>query len=438
MKRAAVIGGGLLGLEAAKAAYDLGLDTHVIEFAPRLMPRQIDDAGSRLLVRTIEELGVTVHLNKATTAVQGHSCVERIVFADNDVLDVDMIIVSAGIRPRDELARACGFAVAERGGVVVNDVLETSDPAIYAIGEVALHDGKIFGLVAPGYEMAEIVAANLCRGDETRGEVSSPRTFTGADLSTKLKLLGVDVASFGDYVAGPDTAQPLVYEDPFGGVYKKLLFDHLGTRLLGGVLVGDASQYAALLALTKNGDGLPCQPGELVFGSRNIGVLDGTDAMSDDAQVCSCNNVTKGQMLASIRDGDLTTLDGIKSCTTAGTGCGGRVPLVTDILNADLAAAGKTVNTNLCEHFAFTRPELYEIIKITQIRTFGELIDKHGRGSGCEICKPAVTSILAGLWNESILEPEHQALQDTNDRCLANRAPRRPNKGTYSCANPNA
>ena len=162
--RAAVIGGGLLGLEAAKAAYDLGLDTHVIEFAPRLMPRQIDDAGSRLLVRKIEELGVTVHLNRATTEIQGDSCVERIVFADNDVLDVDMIIVSAGIRPRDELARECGIAVGERSGVVVNDVLETSDPAIYAIGEVALHDDKIFGLVAPGYEMADVVAANLCRG----------------------------------------------------------------------------------------------------------------------------------------------------------------------------------------------------------------------------------------------------------------------------------
>ena len=420
VKRAAVIGGGLLGLEAAKAAYDLGLDTHVIEFAPRLMPRQLDDAGSRLLVRKIEELGVTVHLNKATTEVQGDRGVERIVFADNKVLDVDMIIVSAGIRPRDELARACGIAIGERGGVVVNDLLETSDPAIYAIGEVALHRGTIFGLVAPGYTMAEIVAANLCRGDETSGGVSHQRTFTGADLSTKLKLLGVDVASFGDYEAGPDVAQPLIYEDPFGDVYKKLLFDHTGTRLLGGVLVGDASQYAALLALTKNDDGLPCQPAELVFGSRHTDVLGGADAMSDEAQVCSCNNVTKGQMLASIRDDDLTTLDAVKSGTSAGTGCGGCVPLVTDILNTELAAAGKTVNTNLCEHFALTRQELYDIIKITRIRTFDELLEGHGQGSGCEICKPAVTSILAGLWNENILEPDHQALQDTNDRFLAN------------------
>ena len=412
IKRAAVVGGGLLGLEAAKAAYDLGLETHVIEFTSRLMPRQIDDAGSRLLVRKIEELGVTVHLNKATREVQGSGRVERMVFADDDVLDVDMIIVSAGIRPRDELARECGIAVGERGGVVVNDVLETSDPAVYAIGEAALHDGKTYGLVAPGYEMAEIVAANL--------GLDEPRTFTGADLSTKLKLLGVDVASFGDYEAGPETAQPLIHEDPFGGVYKKLLFDHAGTRLLGGVLVGEASQYAGLLALTKSGAPLPCQPGELVLGSRDAAVFRGADAISDDVQACSCNNVTKGQILASIRNGDLTTLDGVRSCTAAGTGCGGCLPLVTDILNAELAAVGKTVDTSLCEHFAFTRQELYDIVKIRQIKTFRELIEHHGRGSGCEICKPAVTSILAGLWNENILAPDHQSLQDTNDRFLAN------------------
>ena len=239
-KRAAVIGGGLLGLEAARAAYDLGLETHVIEFAPRLMPRQIDDAGSRILVDKIESLGVQVHLNKATKEVQGNGCVERMEFGDGESLDVDMIIVSAGIRPRDELARECGLEIGERGGVVVNDRLQTSDPDIYAIGEVVLHGGMIYGLVAPGYEMAESLARNLCGGDER---------FTGADLSTKLKLMGVDVASFGDYEAGPDDALPLTWEDPFEGVYKKLLFSLDGTRLLGGMLVGDASDYGTLSLL---------------------------------------------------------------------------------------------------------------------------------------------------------------------------------------------
>ena len=215
------------------------LETHVVEFAPRLMPRQLDDAGSKILVRTIESLGVQVHLNKATKRVTGNSSVEGLVFTDDETLAVEMIIVSAGIRPRDELAREAGLDVGERGGVRVNDGLLTSDPDIYAIGEVALCGGMIYGLVAPGYEMAEVVAANLA------GE---RRRFDGCDLSTKLKLMGVDVASFGDCFADEKSARPITYEDPFTGVYKKLLFSPDGTRLVGGILVGDASDYATLLA----------------------------------------------------------------------------------------------------------------------------------------------------------------------------------------------
>lgn len=410
VKRAAVIGGGLLGLEAAKAAYDLGLETHVVEFAPRLMPRQIDDAGSRLLVNRIEGLGVKVHLSKATKEIQGSGCVERMVFADDEILDVDMIIVSTGIRPRDELARDCDIEVGERGGVLVDDRLQTSDESIYAIGEVALHGGTIYGLVAPGYEMAEVVAANLC-GREMR--------FSGTDLSTKLKLMGVDVASFGDYESGPEVAQPMVYEDPFDGVYKKLLFNHEGTRLLGGVLVGDASDYGMLSVLAKSSEPLPCRPAELIGASGGNAAVS-ADAMSDDAQVCSCNNVTKGQVCAAMRDQDLSSLADVKRCTKAGTGCGGCMPLVTDLFNAELTSAGKAINTDLCEHFTYTRQELYEIIRVKRVESFDELLASHGTGEGCEICKPTVSSILAGLWNEQITEPQHHTLQDTNDRFLAN------------------
>ena len=409
-KRCAVIGGGLLGLEAAKAAYDLNLETHVVEFAPRLMPRQIDDTGSNILVRKIEKLGVKVHLNKATKEVTGGGSVSGIVFADGETLDVDMIIVSAGIRPRDELARDCKLELGERGGIIVNDQLETSDPVVYAIGEVALHGGTIYGLVAPGYEMAETVAATLAGRDAK---------FTGTDLSTKLKLMGVDVASFGDYETSDDQTQPLVFEDPFGGIYKKLFFSFDGKRLLGGILVGDASDYGTLVSVCKSGDDLPCTPGEQM-GIGGASALAGAESMGDDAQVRSCNNVSKGQVCTLIRDQDLTTLADVKQCTKAGTGCGGCVPLVTDILNAELKAAGKTVNKNLCEHFAHTRQELFEIVKIKQLKTFDELIKSHGQGNGCEICKPALTSILASLWNESIMDGEHQTLQDTNDRFLAN------------------
>jgi nitrite reductase (NADH) large subunit len=408
-KRAAVIGGGLLGLEAAKAAYDLGLETHVVEFAPRLMPRQIDDAGSRVLVKKIESLGVKVHLNKGTKEVLGEKGVSGLLFNDGEKLDVEMIIVSAGIRPRDDVAKECGLQVGERGGVMVNEALQTSDPDIFAVGEVALHHGMIYGLVAPGYTMAEIVAANLT-GDR--------RIFGGADMSTKLKLMGVDVASFGDYEAKPEKAQPLTFEDPFTGIYKKLLFTHDGKRLLGGILVGDASDYANLLMLAKSGEPLPCSPGEMIVGQKSAAPV--ATKMAPSMQVCSCNNVSHGAICAAIKDQGLTTLGEVKQCTRAGTGCGGCIPLVTNILNTQLSAAGQKVNTNLCEHFAYTRQELFEIIKIKEIKTFTELLTSYGQGQGCETCKPAVASILASLWNENILDRQHQTLQDTNDRFLAN------------------
>lgn len=410
VRRCAVIGGGLLGLEAAKAAYDLGLETHVIEFAPRLMPRQIDDVGSQLLVNKIESLGVHVHLNKTTTRVEGKPAVERMVFADGEVLDVDMIIVSTGIRPRDELARESGLSVGERGGVIVDDRLQTSDSAIFAVGEVAVHGGTVYGLVAPGYEMAEIVAANLCGED---------RRFEGNDLSTKLKLMGVDVASFGDGMRTDEQVQPLVFHDPFAGVYRKLVFDREGKRLLGGILVGDAGDYTQLSALAAGGGALPCSPAELIGMGGGAAAL-GADALADDSVLCSCNNVTKRAVCAAIESNELTSLEEVKRCTRAGTSCGGCVPLLGDVLRTALAASGKSVSHHLCEHFPYSRQELFEIVKIRGIRTFGELLRSHGSGQGCELCKPVVASILASLWNECVVDPRHETLQDTNDRFLAN------------------
>jgi nitrite reductase (NADH) large subunit len=408
-KAAAVIGGGLLGLEAAKAAYDLGLETHVVEFAPRLMPRQIDAAGSKVLVGKIESLGVKVHLNKNTKEFLGNGKVEGMAFADGGGLDVKMVVVSAGIKPRDELARAAGLTVGQRGGVVVDERLRTSDPDILAIGEVALFGGMIYGLVAPGYEMAEIAAANLLGED---------RAFQSADMSTKLKLMGVDVASFGDAFADEKGARAITYEDPFQGTYKKLLFNPEGTRLLGGILVGDASEYATLSALAKLGKDLPASPGELMgVGGKSV-LITQNSVLGDDAQVCSCNNVSKGAICSAIREKKPSSVDEIKRCTKAGTGCGGCLPLVTDLFKSELQKSGQKMSNVLCEHFAYTRQELFQVVKIKGIKTFNELIASHGRGHGCEVCKPAVASILASLWNENIVH--HTTIQDTNDRFLAN------------------
>jgi len=410
-KRCAVIGGGLLGLEAAKAATDLDLETHVIEYSNRLMPRQIDAAGSRILVQKIEQLGVRVLLNKGTKEISGSGHVEQMTFNDDSTLDVDMIIVSAGVRPRDDVARECELEVGERGGIQVNDRLQTSDPDIYAIGECALHGGMVYGLVAPGYDMAEVVAANLTGGD---------RKFDSADLSTKLKLMGVDVASFGDYESGSDKAVPLSFEEPFSGVYKKLLFSLDGKRLLGGILVGDAAEYGTLLMMSRTDQDLPCAPHELIVGSSSGAPLCNIDGMPDEAQICSCNNVTKGDIRQAICGKELDSVGAVKMCTAAGTGCGGCMPLVNDLFDFEMAKAGKEVTNHLCEHFQYSRSELFTIVKVKKLETFAQVMAECGQGNGCEVCKPTVSSIMASLWNENILEDSHQTLQDTNDRFLAN------------------
>jgi NAD(P)H-dependent nitrite reductase large subunit/NAD(P)H-dependent nitrite reductase small subunit len=427
-KSCAVIGGGLLGLEAAKAAFDLGLETHVVEFASRLMPRQIDDAGSNILVRQIESLGVSVHLGKATKAIQGDGKVEQLTFTSGGALDVDMIIVSCGIRPRDEIARECVLDVGERGGVIVNDLLQTSDSDIYAIGEVALHQGMIYGLVAPGYEMAQIVAHNLIEDmtpptrspdsveDFNATENDGRLRFHGTALSAKLKLMGVDVASFGEYETEDDSVIALTFQDPIAGVYKKLFVNESGDKLLGGILVGDASDYGALVAIAKSTEPLPAG----LLGGGQGGTLGSADTLSDDAQVCSCNNVSRGDICRAVCAAGLTTLDDIKNCTRAGTGCGGCMPLVTDIFNGEMKKTGVEIELRLCEHFGYTRQQLFDIVRIQGIKTFQELLDQHGTGNGCETCKPTVASILASLWNDTIIERDHATLQDTNDRFLAN------------------
>ncbi len=407
-RRAAVLGGGLLGLEAAKAVHDLGLETYVVEFAPRLMPRQLDSRGAALLRSRVEALGVRVMPSRNATRLIGGDAVEAVEFVDGDSLEVDMLVVSAGIVPRDELARDAGIAIGPRGGVAVNDELCTSEPHVYAIGEVALHAGNVYGLVGPGYAMADVVAKNLT-GQKQR--------FEGADLSTKLKLLGVEVASFGEAFADTATGRSIVLEDLVQGVYKKLVLSEDGKRLIGGMLVGDAARYMEYLSFARGDAPLPNSSEELLIGAKP-GAGSGPATLSDAAQVCSCNNVTKRDLVCAIRERDAKDAATLKSCTKAGTGCGGCLPLVTDILNAELAAMGQAVRPRLCEHFAFSRQELFEIIKIHKFQHFDDVIGSHGTGLGCEICKPAVASIFASLWNIPILE--HEALQDTNDRFLAN------------------
>lgn len=417
-----VIGGGLLGLEAAKALKDLGLKTHVVEFAPRLMAVQVDDGAGTLLRNKIEALGVGVHTQKNTKLItDGEQCFHQMQFADGDILETDMIVFSAGIRPRDNLARDCELAVGERGGIVINNDCLTSDPDVYAIGECALWDGRIFGLIAPGNEMARVAAAHLLN--------EQPTTFTGADMSTKLKLMGVDVASIGDAQARTEGAKCYTYVDEQKEIYKKIVVSESGEHLIGGILIGDAEDYGSLLQYALNKIPLPENPDALILpsydGSASVGL--GVDALPDTAQICSCNNVSKGDICGKIQQG-LHTVGEIKDATAAATSCGGCAALVGQVLNAELEKLGVEVNTDLCPHFPHTRQELYHLVRVGNIQSFSELIEQHGNGKGCEICKPAVASIMASCWNNHILEEDHLKLQDTNDRMLANMQ----KNGTYS------
>jgi len=409
----AVIGGGLLGLEAAKALLDLGLQkTHVIEFAPRLMPRQIDDNGSRLLQGKLETLGLQVHTSKQTTAIVGDDVITGLQFADDSILEADMLVISAGIQPRDELARLCGLEIGHRGGIVVNDQLQTTDPFIYAIGECALYNGMIYGLVAPGYEMAEVVATHI---------LGAHKAFTGFDMSTKLKLIGVDVASFGNPFTPADQCRSIVFEDTMKGIYKRINITPDGQHLLGGILIGDADAYNMLLQTAKNKVILPPNPEDVLLGARGgqeaagAGVL----GLPDDATICSCENVSKAAICSAVIDGH-ETLDAVKKCTKAATCCGGCAPMVKDLITSTMKSQGKYIRNVICEHFDYSRQELFDLVKIKELRSFDTVLDHYGHGEGCEICKPTVASILASLWNEMILAKGNDTAQDSNDRYLAN------------------
>ncbi|AZL72806.1 nitrite reductase large subunit NirB [Pseudomonas oryziphila] len=420
-RRGVVVGGGLLGLEAANALKSLGLEAHVVEFAPRLMPVQLDSDGGAALKAQIEALGVGVHLSRATQSVSaGEDYRYRMNFDGGEHLETDLIVFSAGIRPQDALGRASGLAIAARGGVVIDNHCRTSDPRIFAIGECASWNGSVFGLVAPGYAMARNLAALLM------GAAASE--FTGADMSTKLKLLGVDVGSIGDAHGATPGARSYRFIDEANASYRRLVVDASGKHVIGAVLVGDNSYYDTLLQYAQNGIKLPADPAALILPQGGGAPALGADALPDSATICSCHNVSKGAVCAAI-DSGCGDLASVKACTKAASGCGGCAALLKQVFEHELTARGVTVDKSLCEHFAYTRQELYGLVRVEGIRSFHELLERHGKGHvGCDICKPAVGNILASCWNQPIMDPALVPLQDTNDTFMANMQ----KNGTYS------
>ncbi|MFZ6005921.1 MAG: nitrite reductase large subunit NirB [Actinomycetota bacterium] len=411
-----VVGGGLLGLEAANAVRLLGLRTTVVEMAPRLMAVQLDDGGGRALLGHVEALGIEARTGVAVAGVattpDGRARGLRLAGtegAPEEVLPADLVVFAAGIRPRDQIARAAGLEVGERGGVVIDDTCATGAEGVYAIGEVASHRGRVYGLVAPGQAMAAVAADRIAGGAST---------FDGADLSTRLKLLGVEVASVGDPHA---QGHEVVLSDPIGGTWKRAVLDD-DQRLLGAVLVGDAAPFGPLVSALRTRAALETP---LALLSPVTGTPAGPTP--DEAGVCSCHNVSAGVIREAI-DAGHEEVPAVKACTKAGTGCGSCVPILQELIDEQLTASGRAVVRHLCPHFAMSRAELFDVVRVTGLRTFAELVERHGTGRGCEICKPAVASMFASLASGYILDGEQASLQDTNDHFLANLQ----RDGTYS------
>ncbi|AIM59625.1 nitrite reductase [Cellulophaga lytica] len=418
--KAAVLGGGLLGLEAGKAVMDMGLEPHIVEFAPKLMPRQLDSRSSQVLQLKLESIGLHIHLSKATNQILGDKFITGMEFGEDDILDVDMLIISAGIRPRDELGKACGLEIGVRGGIVVNNKMQTSDEYIYAIGEIALYNQMIYGLVAPGYEMASVVV------DQIIGNANNIMSES-IDMSTKLKLIGVDVASFGNPFMPATKGHSVIFENKTQHLYKRINVSLDGKKLLGGILVGDATDYSVLHQIYLNGMPIPSDPSQLILpagdGAASFGsVID----LPDAAVVCSCEAVTKAEVCCAVKDNGKETVKDIAKTTKATTGCGGCKPMVTDLINETLKSLGKVVKERICEHFDYSRQELYDIVKMKNIKDYDELLDTHGKGNGCEVCKPLVASLFASIYNETANRQD--TIQDSNDRYLANIQ----RNGTYS------
>ena len=451
-----VVGGGLLGLEAAKAMMDLEAfaKVHLIERNRWVLSRQLDGDAGGMVVDLVRNLGLDVMLGKRVGKIEvdDTNSVKGVTFEDGEHMSCSCLMFAIGIRARDELAKQAGIRCADRGGgIVVQPDLQTSQPGIYAIGECASWESQTLGLIAPGIEMADVLAFNL-----TQAKVHSARTFKRPDLSTKLKLLGVEVASFGDFFADrdgpkepptrrhggrkeeiiksedqvrsmtngppPPPVKALSYKDPFQAVYKKYLFSLDGKYLLGGMMIGDTKDYVKLVPMVKSQKPLEVPPSQFILGASKEGDEDG-DELTDDTQICSCHNVTKGDLVGVIKDGTAKSIGDAKSCTKAGTGCGGCMPLVQSIFNKTMRDMGNEVFNHLCPHFQYSRADLYNIIYVKKLKEFSDVMAEAGKDKqslGCEVCKPAIASILAGLYNRHVMSSQLHGLQDTNDKYLAN------------------
>jgi nitrite reductase (NADH) large subunit len=404
--KAVVIGGGLLGLEAARGLQLRGCDVSVVHLMDTLMERQLDATGGAYLLRKIESLGIRVMLRTQTQALIGNGRVEGLRFATGEEIRADLVVIAAGIKPNAELGRKAGLEV--RRGIVVNDYMETSDPSIYAVGECTEHRGQTFGLVAPLMEQGKVLAAAIT-GD--RGPA-----FLGATPAAKLKIMGVEIFSAGEVNDSDPGVETVRYEDPSLGIYKKLLVKD--NRLRGVILVGDASDERRYTSWMRDGADLTPHRRHLLFPppapDKGLEVAE----MPDSEVVCGCNGVNKGEIIRAIHEYGINTLDALKERTRASTSCGSCGELCKQILRAVAPEFQEATRTTLCACVPFSYEQLREIVRAQQLKSVQEILNVYGNRKGCEVCKPALSYMVDMLWCGE--HDEDRSARFINDRVHAN------------------
>ncbi|ASA21268.1 nitrite reductase large subunit NirB [Paenibacillus donghaensis] len=418
-KKALVIGGGLLGLEAARGLLHLGMDVSVVHIQEYIMERQLDEPASIMLRKELENQGMKFLLKKQSEAILGKKRVKGLLFADGSFAEADLIVMAVGIKPNIELARNSGMEV--NRGIVVNDYMETSIPGISAVGECAEHRGIAYGLVAPLYEQGAVLAKRLA-GLETEG-------YAGSVTSTKLKVSGVDVFSAGQFME-PEGTRAMRYQDEVDGVYKKLVIQD--DKLIGAVLFGDISDGAMLFSLIKKSENIKGKEKEMLLGfspeagsSSQGSRLEG---MADDEIICGCNGVSKGAIAEAIQSGGCTSVGQIKACTKASASCGGCKPLVEGLLHLYAGEAAVTVKEGICGCTPLGRDEIVAEIKRMELKTVKEVMNvlEWVNEEGCAKCRPSLNYYLGMLWPEEYIDEKESRF--TNERYHANIQ----KDGTYS------
>lgn len=403
-KKAAVIGGGLLGLEAARGLLNLGMEVDVIHIHDYLMERQLDRTAGKLMQRELEKQGMNFLLQKNTTEIIGKKHVTGLRFHDGSKIKADLVVMAVGIKPNVEMAKNAGIPV--NRGIIVNDYLETGVSNIYAVGECAEHRGIAYGLVAPLYQQGQVLAKRLC-GIEDDG-------YQGSILSTQLKVSGVDVFSTGEINERHGTKVYKVYDD-WSGVYKKILIED--EKITGAVLFGDTRDGTRLLRLIKNGAKME----EYLETSQNTASVSNITAdMADDEIICGCNGVSKGRIVEAIQTQGLTTVDQVKGCTNASRSCGKCKSLVEDLLACTLGSNYHASEKEaICSCTTFSRDDIVQEIRDKGLTHISEVMNVLGwKTDGCSKCKPAINYYL-GMVNPLEYQDEKEA-RYVNERLHAN------------------